>query len=80
MSRALTEEIKKALANDVLRGALDRFAQNYLPSRERAYEGRDFEAMRAEVAELKDRAISNLEELADRFEACLLYTSDAADE
>lgn len=61
-------KIKKALDNQVLRGALGKFGDTYIEARAKAYEGYDFEALRSKVAERKAYAASHLEEMLDRFE------------
>jgi len=42
----IKEEIKKALSNANLSGALTRFSEAYSVSRRKAYEGLDFEEIR----------------------------------
>lgn len=66
---AFKESIRTALDNPNLRGALGRFSVAYRTSRERAYQGLDFEAVRDAVKEAKARAASHLEELAEAFKA-----------
>src|SRR5208283_134101 len=67
MRRAFRKSIKTALHNPNLTGALGRFSEAYRISREKAYEGIDFEAVRTQVAERKGYAASHLDDLADRF-------------
>lgn len=68
MSRsALGRNVARALRDETLRGALDRFALAYAESRARAYEGIDFEALRDRIVEAKDRAVARLDELAAEF-------------
>ncbi|BDG02058.1 L-lactate dehydrogenase (quinone) large subunit LdhH [Anaeromyxobacter oryzae] len=57
-----------ALADGQLGDALGRFADAYLASRARAYEGLEFEAVRDRVVAVKSRAAAKLDALADRFE------------
>ncbi|MEG6616065.1 LUD domain-containing protein [Peptococcaceae bacterium 1198_IL3148] len=63
----LKGEIKGALDNGILQGALTRFANDYLGSRARAYEGRDFEALRQEIADRKSASAKRMLELAQQF-------------
>lgn len=62
------QRIENALENDVLRGALGRFGNQYGKSREKAYEGYDFEALRDKIVEAKSYAASHLDEMLDQFE------------
>lgn len=64
----LKKEISNALENNVLRGALERFAKAYPIAREKAYQGYDFEALRDGVKEVKSYAAANIEEMIDLFE------------
>lgn len=61
------QRIHRALNNDSLRGALGRFADSYIVSREQVYAGRDFAALRERIAAIKSDAAGHYEELADRF-------------
>lgn len=63
----LKKGIQTALANPNLGGALERFADSYVASRAKAYEGIDFGQLRQEIIALKDYAVEHLEELAERF-------------
>ncbi len=67
MSKELREAIQKALLNTTLTGALGRFSEAFKASREKAYEGIDFEALRTRIAEVKSYAASHLDELSDLF-------------
>jgi L-lactate dehydrogenase complex protein LldF len=67
MDTRFRQSINEALRNPNLTGALGRFSEAYRTSRAKAYEGIDFEAVRAEVAEVKSYAASRLDELADTF-------------
>ena len=60
-------DINKALANENLRGALGRFGDAYVGDRERAYQNRDFNALREEISGIKKYAAEHMEELAGRF-------------
>jgi iron-sulfur cluster protein len=62
------ESIQQALSNQTLAGALGKFSESYKASRARAYEGLDFEALRARIAGRKGYAAAHLEELAARFQ------------
>ncbi|MGO0122619.1 LUD domain-containing protein [Desulfothermobacter acidiphilus] len=64
---SLRKEVDKALANRRVSWALTRFADSYVPARERAYAGRDFLALRQQVAEIKAESIARMEELAEAF-------------
>ncbi len=63
------DSIHEALANPNLRGALGRFSEAYRISREKAYAGLDFEAIRERVKTVKAQAAGKLDELATRFQA-----------
>ncbi len=67
MEKQFRESIDKAIHNPNLTGALGRFSEAYRISREKAYEGYDFEALRTQIAERKSYAASHLEELAEQF-------------
>ena len=69
MRKEFREKINTALHNPNLTGALGRFSEAYRVSREKAYEGIDFEAVRTQIADRKSYAASHLDELADRFTA-----------
>jgi iron-sulfur cluster protein len=66
-SRQYQEQIDAALASPHLQGALHRFADAYLASREAAFEGLDFEAMRGEIAAMKDDVREHHQELIAQF-------------
>ncbi len=63
----MKNNIKGALANPNLRGALGRFGNDYLVSREKAYAGINFEELREKISSIKRSAAGRMEELADRF-------------
>ncbi len=65
----LRQQVAAALENGQLAGALGRFSEAYAVSRAKAYQGIDFEALRDQLVALKGRAASQLDELADQFEA-----------
>jgi L-lactate dehydrogenase complex protein LldF len=67
MRKEFRESINTALHNPNLTGALGRFSEAYRISREKAYEGIDFEAVRTQIAERKGYAASHLDELAELF-------------
>ena len=67
MEKQFRQSIDKALHNPNLTGALGRFSEAYRISRQKAYEGYDFEALRTQIAERKSYAAAHLEELADLF-------------
>ncbi|BCV22925.1 L-lactate dehydrogenase (quinone) large subunit LdhH [Moorella sp. Hama-1] len=66
-TKEFKERLHRALNNASLRGALGRFADSYVVSREEVYAGRDFEALRQKIAAIKGDAAGRYEELADRF-------------
>ncbi|KJS13289.1 MAG: (Fe-S)-binding protein [Peptococcaceae bacterium BRH_c8a] len=63
----IKRDIKEALGNKNLRGALTRFGEAYLESRARAYAGKDFNALREEICAIKRNAADKMEDLAQRF-------------
>ncbi len=67
MTREFHDSIAAALRNPNLTGALGKFSEAYRISRAKAYEGIDFEALRARIAERKGYAAGHLEELAAEF-------------
>ncbi|MTI80077.1 MAG: (Fe-S)-binding protein [Firmicutes bacterium] len=67
MSNRIRAKINKALNDDNLRGALGRFANDYLGSRAKAYKGRNFEDLRDIIAERKNCSAQKMEELAQQF-------------
>lgn len=68
MAATFAQRVRDALANQTLRGVLSRFADAFVVSRQEAFAGYDFPALREQVAAIRDRAISRLPELADQFE------------
>lgn len=67
MPDRLKDQITAALDNPNLRKALGNFADAYLGARENAYRGKDFEAIRRQIAGIKKAAAENMEDLAARF-------------
>jgi L-lactate dehydrogenase complex protein LldF len=67
MRKDFRESINRALHDANLTGALGRFSEAYRESRLKAYEGIDFEALRARIAELKSYAASHLDVLSELF-------------
>ncbi len=67
MRKEFRDSVNTALHNPNLTGALGRFSEAYRVSREKAYEGIDFENVRTEIAECKGFAAAHLDELAERF-------------
>ncbi len=61
------DRIRAALGNPFLREALDNFASAYRVSRAKAFEGIDLEALKDEIAEGKDQALTELERLFQQF-------------
>ena len=64
---ALKKDIDVALQNDNLGGALDRFADDYVISRAKAYGDLDFQEIRKDIIKAKNYTIEHLAELADQF-------------
>jgi iron-sulfur cluster protein len=67
MSHPFRESIQTALHNPNLSKALGRFSEAYRISRAKAYEGIDFESVRARIVAHKAWAAAHLEELAGEF-------------
>ncbi|MBI4798181.1 MAG: LUD domain-containing protein [Desulfarculus sp.] len=67
MSQDFKRQIKKAIEDPNLTGALGRFSEAYALSRAKAYEGIDFQALRQQIAAIKGDAAGKLEELAEEF-------------
>jgi iron-sulfur cluster protein len=63
------DRIKTALGNQFLRKALDNFASAYKVSRAKAFEGIDLDALKDQIAEGKDQALTQLESLFQQFKA-----------
>jgi iron-sulfur cluster protein len=61
------DRIRAALGNQFLRKALDNFASAYKVSRAKAFEGIDLEALKDQIAEGKDQALTQLESLFHQF-------------
>lgn len=79
-------DIHKALANENLRGALGRFGDAYVQSRELAYSNKDFNSLREEISAIKSNGAEHMEELAARFteeavkRGAKVYRADTAEE
>ncbi|BCG46537.1 Predicted L-lactate dehydrogenase, Fe-S oxidoreductase subunit YkgE / Predicted L-lactate dehydrogenase, Iron-sulfur cluster-binding subunit YkgF [Citrifermentans bremense] len=69
MKKEFKASINRALNDANLTGALGKFSEAYKVNRAKAYEGIDFEALRATVADAKSRAACHLDEVADTFKA-----------
>ena len=67
MNKDFRASIAEALDNPNLGGALGRFSEAYRVSRAKAYEGYDFEALRARIAQVKGDAAGKLDALAAEF-------------
>ena len=61
------DELREALENTFLRGAMDKFATAYPVGRANAFREYDVEALIEEVAKVKDAGISRLDELYAAF-------------
>jgi iron-sulfur cluster protein len=66
-TRAYKERIDQALATPRLQDTLHRFADAYLLSRESAFAGMDFEALRTGIATMKDDVRNNRAEYLAKF-------------
>lgn len=67
MAQDFKDQIRQAITNPNLTGALGRFSEAYVTSRAKAYEGVDFEELRGRIAQIKGGAAGRLEELAQQF-------------
>lgn len=63
----IKEDVKKALQNANLSGALTRFSEAYAVSRAKAYEGLNFEEIREKIASAKAYVAEHLEEVVQTF-------------
>ncbi|WP_353684249.1 LUD domain-containing protein [Thermodesulfovibrio sp. 3907-1M] len=63
----IKEEIRKALSNANLGGALTRFSEAYAVSRRKAYEGLDFEEIREKIASAKAYVAEHLDKVVQTF-------------
>ncbi|MFH2092603.1 MAG: L-lactate dehydrogenase (quinone) large subunit LdhH [Pseudomonadota bacterium] len=61
--------VRNALDNDFLRTAMDKFAVAYRDAREKAFAGLDRDNLIRDVAQRKDKAIVNLDQLFEQFKA-----------
>ncbi|MPN43911.1 Lactate utilization protein B [bioreactor metagenome] len=69
-NRNIRKEIEEKLNDEVLRGALGRFAEAYPVSRAKAYENvENLDALREQFKNMKIRTVEHLDEIADKFEA-----------
>jgi len=68
MRKEFKASINRAVNDANLTGALGKFSEAYKVNRTKAYEGIDFEALRSEIADLKSRSASHLDEVAATFE------------
>jgi len=66
-SRQYQQRVTDALATPRLQDTLHRFADAYLLSREAAFAGMDFEALRAGIAAMKDDVRDKREEYLAQF-------------
>ncbi|HEY6872234.1 MAG TPA: LUD domain-containing protein [Geobacteraceae bacterium] len=67
MKKAFKASITRAVNDANLTGALGKFSEAYKVNRAKAYEGIDFEALRAEIARIKSRAACDLDAVAETF-------------
>ena len=69
-NRNIKDEIAEKLADDVLRGALGRFAEAYPIARAKAYDNvEDIDALREKFRDMKIATVAEIEKVADKFEA-----------
>jgi iron-sulfur cluster protein len=61
------KEVAKALDNDFQRQAMDKFAVAYRTSRANAFDGLDINSLVADIARIKDNALTQLDALYARF-------------
>ena len=73
-SKDYRQRIDQALATPRLQEALHRFGDAYLLSRQKAFAGLDFEALRQEIGAMKDRTRDNRE----RYQAEFIRNAEAA--
>ena len=66
-SQKYKARIDQALATPKLQQALHQFGDAYLLSREKAFTGHDFEALRSQIAEMKDNVREQLDHYLDEF-------------
>ena len=69
--RNLKQEIQAKLKDDIMQGALSKFAEQYPGSRLNAYKGQDIEGLRESLRAMKHDAVQNINQLADELEASL---------
>lgn len=69
--RNLKQEIQAKLKDDIMQGALSKFAEQYPGSRLNAYKGQDIEGLRESLRSMKHDAVQHINQLADEFEASL---------
>ena len=67
--RAYHARLRAALDNPFLGATLQRFQKHYRASRKAGFQGLDFDALSAAVAQAKDAALPHLEELYTQFKA-----------
>ena len=67
MKSAFRESVNVALNNANLTGALGRFSEAYRIGRAKAYEGIDFEAVRAQIRDVKSAAACHLDDARRRY-------------
>ena len=69
-NRNIKNEIAEKLGDEVLRGALGRFAEAYPIARAKAYDNvEDVEALRDQFRDMKIATVADIEKIADKFEA-----------
>lgn len=67
VSKEFQGKVKKALNNENLRKALGNFGNAYPAAREKAYQGKDIEALRDYISQNKRLAAQNIDELVEKF-------------
>ncbi|MEG6585525.1 L-lactate dehydrogenase (quinone) large subunit LdhH [Dendrosporobacter sp. 1207_IL3150] len=72
-NRDIKREINEKLNDQVLRGALGRFATAYPIARAKAYENvEDVDALREQFRQMKIETVNNIDAVADQFEASVI--------
>jgi iron-sulfur cluster protein len=66
-NRNYKQQVEQAIASPKLQEALHKFGDAYLLARENAYAGLDFEAMRSEIAAMKDEVRENRDRYLKEF-------------
>jgi len=65
--RSYRRSVRQALDDDFLHAVLENFTKSYPASRSEAFSGKDIQSLVNEIAEIKKRSISKLDELFSQF-------------